>query len=71
MKAELESKMKRTDMRMIRWVIDVKGKGSFYIVQYPVRWTAQSTSHFLPSLADLFRGEGRDDCYTYSNRYVQ
>ena len=31
-----------------------KGKGSFYIAQYPVRWTAQSTLHFLPSLADLF-----------------
>ena len=31
-----------------------KGKGSFYIAQYPVRWTAQSASHFLPSLADLF-----------------
>ena len=29
-------------------------KGSFYIVQYPVRWTAQSALHFLPSLADLF-----------------
>ena len=25
-----------------------KGKGSFYIAQYPVRWTAQSASHFLP-----------------------
>ena len=31
-----------------------KGKGSFYIAQYPVRWTAQSASHFLPSLTDLF-----------------
>ena len=31
-----------------------KGKGSFYIAQYPVRWTAQSAVHFLPSLADLF-----------------
>ena len=29
-------------------------KGSFYIAQYPVRWTAQSALHFLPSLADLF-----------------
>ena len=29
-------------------------KGSFYIAQYPVRWTAQSASHFLPSLTDLF-----------------
>ncbi len=24
-----------------------KGKGSFYIAQYPVRWTAQSALHFL------------------------
>ena len=31
-----------------------KGKGSFYIAHYPVRWTAQSASHFLPSLTDLF-----------------
>ena len=23
-----------------------KGKGSFYIAQYSVRWTAQSASHF-------------------------
>ena len=29
-------------------------KGSFYIAQYPVHWTAQSALHFLPSLADLF-----------------
>ena len=29
-------------------------KGSFYIAQYPVRWTAQSALHFLPSLADMF-----------------
>ena len=26
----------------------------FYIAQYPVRWTAQSSLHFLPSLTDLF-----------------
>ena len=33
----------------------LQGKdGSFYIAQYPVRWTAQSAIHFLPSLADLF-----------------
>ena len=25
-----------------------KGKGSFYIAQYPVRWTAQSALHFCP-----------------------
>ena len=31
-----------------------KGKGSFYIAQYPVRWNAQSGLHFLPSLTDLF-----------------
>ena len=29
-------------------------KGSFYIAQYPVRWTAQSASQCFPSLADLF-----------------
>ena len=29
-------------------------KGSFYIAQYPVRLTAQSALHFLPSLTDLF-----------------
>ena len=34
--------------------IKVKKKGSFYIAQYPVRWPAQSASHFLPSLTDLF-----------------
>ena len=32
----------------------LKGKGSFYIAQYPVRWIAQSALHFLPSLTDLF-----------------
>ena len=36
------------------FVVKKKGKGSFYIAQYPVRWTAQSASHFLPSLTDLF-----------------
>ena len=29
-------------------------KGSFYIAQYQVRWTAQSASQFLPFLTDLF-----------------
>ena len=29
-----------------------KGKGSFYIAQYPVRWTAQSASHFLRTLIE-------------------
>ena len=32
---------------------EVKGKGSFYIAQYPVRWTAQSDLH-SPPLAVLF-----------------
>ena len=40
------------------WKLDIKvkkkGKGSFYIAQYPVRWIAQSALHFLPPLADLF-----------------
>ena len=35
------------------WLLLI-GKGSFYIAQYPVRWTAQSASHFLHSLTDLF-----------------
>ena len=34
--------------------LDCKGKGSFYIAQYPVRWTAQGALHILPPLADLF-----------------
>ena len=33
---------------------DIKGKGSFNIAQYPVRWTAQSALHFLPPLTDMF-----------------
>ena len=33
----------------------IKGKTvCFYIAQYPARWTAQSASHVLPSLADMF-----------------
>ena len=33
-----------------------KGKGSLYIAQYPVRWTAQSASHFfLPLQTCSFR----------------
>ena len=31
-----------------------KSKGSIYIAQYPVRWTAQSASYFFPSLTYLF-----------------
>ena len=31
-----------------------KVKVCLYIAQYPVRWTAQSALHFLPSLTDLF-----------------
>ena len=27
--------------------IVLKGKGSFYIAQYPVRWTAQSALYFV------------------------
>ena len=37
--------------------IHTKGKKVkvwFYIALYPVRWTAQSALHFLPSLTDLF-----------------
>ena len=36
------------------WLLYDASKGSFYIAQYPVRWTAQSASHFLPSLTDRF-----------------
>ena len=35
---------------LVIMVLKTKGKGSFYIAQYPVRWTAQSALHFLPSL---------------------
>ena len=35
-------------------MVKKKVKVVFYIAQYPVRWTAQSASHFLPSLTDLF-----------------
>ena len=34
-------------------LVKKKGKGSFYIAQYPVRWTAQSASHLFSSPADL------------------
>ena len=34
--------------------LGLKGKGSFYIAQYPICWTVQSALQFLPSLADLF-----------------
>ena len=39
-------------MRELLYVPTLK-KGSFYIAQFPVRWTAQSALHFLPPLADL------------------
>ena len=42
------------DIRLLGDPLKGKKKGSFYIAQYPVRWTAQSASHFLPSLTDLF-----------------
>ena len=35
-------------------ILDVVKMVCFYIAQYPVRWTAQSASHLLPSLTDLF-----------------
>ena len=37
----------RTGVNHHKWKIN-KGKGSFYIAQYPVRWTAQSALHFFP-----------------------
>ena len=36
-----------SSLSLMRYV--KKGKGSFYIAQYPVHWTAQSASHFLHS----------------------
>ncbi len=30
-----------------REITEVKGKGSFYIAQYPVRWTAQRALYFF------------------------
>ena len=47
-------KLKFALMVVLLHDLKLKGKGSFYIAQYPVRWTAQSALHFLPSLADLF-----------------
>ena len=45
----------KMDCHVFCFVLKKKeGKGSFYIAQYPVRWTAQSALHFLPPLADLF-----------------
>ena len=38
------------------WMKEKKGKGSFYIAQYPVRWTAQSASHVLPVHSDTVLG---------------
>ena len=46
-----DDKCQNTEPMVI--ALDTK-EGSFYIAQYPVRWTAQSASHFLPSLTDLF-----------------
>ena len=40
-------------LNIIISVVSIK-KGNLGIAQYPVRWTAQSASHCLPSLADLF-----------------
>ena len=40
--------------RMTHQKAELIGKGSFYIAQYPVRWTAQSAFHFWPSLTNLF-----------------
>ena len=38
------------------WNDDHKGKckGSFYIAQCPVSWTAQRALHFLPPMTDLY-----------------
>ena len=39
-------------------LICIKGKGSFYIAQYPVRWTAQSTCSFLHQLGFFGKHSG-------------
>ena len=31
----------------LKFPLKKKGKGSFYIAQYPVRWPVQSASHFF------------------------
>ena len=31
-------------MPNIEWTNETKGKGSFYIAQYPVRWTSSSSN---------------------------
>ena len=53
-----------------------KGKGSFYIAQYPVRRTAQSAVHLLPSLGgDLFiptptRLLGKHSTHTHTHTHT-
>ena len=37
------------------WTLYKKVKVCFYVVQYPVRWTAQSTVHFTPWQTCSFR----------------
>ena len=49
-----KSKTRNCSLFEFLCISTVKVKGSFYIAQYPVRWTAQSALHFLPFLADLF-----------------
>ena len=49
----VESVINNQTINLLRRCL-IKGKGSFYIAQYPDRWTAQSDLHCLPPLADLF-----------------
>ena len=42
------------ELTSVKWTMPGVKKGSFYIAQYPVRWTAKSALHFLPSMTDLF-----------------
>ena len=53
----LGTKMANINSLEPSWVVFISRfglvKGSFYIAQYPVRWTAKNALYFLPSLADL------------------
>ena len=51
----MSSENVRLDQNAIKTFVTKQGKGMFYIAQYPVRWTAQSTLHFTTWQTRLFR----------------
>ena len=59
--------MKRKRFARSNWrataLYEKKGKGSFYIAQYPVRWIAQSASHMRLSFLSVYTS------VTFSNGY--